>query len=110
MKAETFDHVTEVLFFEMPLLGSMGATILPRPVSASEDPSFGHPTYILGGCQNYGPLLAPFYSTAPNIQGTQKGTIVLTTTLFIFHMPALTLKANLVGPKVLMRQTVHALA
>ena len=28
----------------------------------------------LGGCQNYGPLLDPYYNTAPNIWGTQKGT------------------------------------
>ena len=34
----------------------------------------------MGGCQNYGPLLGPYYNTAPNIQGTQKGTIILTTT------------------------------
>ena len=34
----------------------------------------------MGGCQNYGPLLDPYDNTAPNIQGTQKGTIILTTT------------------------------
>ena len=34
----------------------------------------------LGGCQNYGPFLGPYYNTAPNIWGTQKGTIILTTT------------------------------
>ena len=34
----------------------------------------------MGGCQNYGLLLDPYYNTAPNIQGTQKGTIILTTT------------------------------
>ena len=34
----------------------------------------------MGGCQNYGPFLGPYYSTAPNIQGTQKGTMILTTT------------------------------
>ena len=32
------------------------------------------------GCQNYGPFLGPFYNTAPRIQGTQKGAIILTTT------------------------------
>ena len=32
----------------------------------------------LGGCQNYGPLLDPYYNSAPKIKGTQKGTIVLT--------------------------------
>ena len=26
----------------------------------------------MGGCQYYGPLLGPYYNTAPNIQGTQK--------------------------------------
>ena len=26
------------------------------------------------GCQNYGPFLDPYYNTAPNIEGTQKGT------------------------------------
>ena len=34
----------------------------------------------MGGCQNYGPFLDPYYNTAPNIQGTQKGTIILTST------------------------------
>ena len=34
----------------------------------------------MGGCENYGPFLDPVYSTAPNIQGTHKGTIILTTT------------------------------
>ena len=34
----------------------------------------------MGDCQNYGPFLDPYYNTAPNIQGTQKGTISLTTT------------------------------
>ena len=34
----------------------------------------------MGGCQNYGPFLDPYYNTAPNIYGTQKGTIILTTT------------------------------
>ena len=34
----------------------------------------------MGGCQNYGPFLGPYYSTAPSILGTQKGTIILTTT------------------------------
>ena len=27
----------------------------------------------MGGCQNYGAFLDPHYNTAPNIQGTQKG-------------------------------------
>ena len=34
----------------------------------------------MGGCQNYGPFLGPYYSTAPNIEGTQKGAIILTST------------------------------
>ena len=34
----------------------------------------------MGGCQNYGPFLDPHYNRAPNISGTQKGTIILTTT------------------------------
>ena len=34
----------------------------------------------MGGCQNYGPFLGPYSNTAPNIQGTQKGAIILTTT------------------------------
>ena len=27
----------------------------------------------LGGCQNYGPFLGPYYTTAPISQGTEKG-------------------------------------
>ena len=34
----------------------------------------------MGGCQDYGPFLDPYYNTAPNIWGTHKGTIILTTT------------------------------
>ena len=34
----------------------------------------------MGGCQNYGPSLGPYYSAAPSIWGTQKGTFILTTT------------------------------
>ena len=34
----------------------------------------------VGGCQNCDPFLGPYNNTAPNIQGTQKGTIILTTT------------------------------
>ena len=33
----------------------------------------------MGDCQNYGPFLAPYYSTAPNIWGTQKGIIIVIT-------------------------------
>ena len=34
----------------------------------------------MGGCQNDGPFLGPYYTTAPNIKGIRKGTIILTTT------------------------------
>ena len=34
----------------------------------------------MDGYQNYGPFLDPYFNTAPNIQGTQKGTLILTTT------------------------------
>ena len=34
----------------------------------------------MGGCQNYGPFLGPYYNTAPIILGTQQGTLILTTT------------------------------
>ena len=34
----------------------------------------------VGRCQNYGPFLGPYFNTAANISGTQKGTIILTTT------------------------------
>ena len=33
-----------------------------------------------GGCQNYGPFLGPHYNTAPMIHGTQRGTLIFTTT------------------------------
>ena len=35
----------------------------------------GVPCADMGGCQNYGPFLDPYY----NMAGTQKGTIILTT-------------------------------
>ena len=35
----------------------------------------------VGGCQNYGPFLAPYYNTASSIYGTQKETIILVTAL-----------------------------
>ena len=43
----------------------------------------------MSGCQNYGPLLGPLNTTCRTILGTQKGTIILTTT----HIPPL--KSNL---------------
>ena len=40
---------------------------------------FRQGTLHVGGCQNYA-ILEPYYNTAPNIYGTQKGTRILTTT------------------------------
>ena len=37
----------------------------------------------MGGCQNYGPCLGPYYNMAPSTLGTQKGAIILMTT----HIP-----------------------
>ena len=37
---------------------------------------------LLGGCQNYGPFLGTLNNSCRIIIGTQKGTIILTTTLF----------------------------
>ena len=34
----------------------------------------------MSDCRNYGPFLDPYYNTEPNMKGTQKGTIILTTT------------------------------
>ena len=42
-------------------------------------PYLGHPT--LGGCQNYDPFWGTLNSRCRIIIGTQKGTIILTTTL-----------------------------
>ena len=33
----------------------------------------------VGGFQNYGPFLDPYYNTTPKVSGTQKGTIILMT-------------------------------
>ena len=68
----------------------------------------------MGGCQNYGPFLDPYYNTAPNISGTQKGTIILTTTQipynplthyssfhFLFHYPPYNPNINLMGTIIL---------
>ena len=43
----------------------------------------------MGGCQNYGPFLDPEYNAAPNIYGTQKGTITLTTPIWGLELRAL---------------------
>ena len=40
---------------------------------------FGVKVYV-GGCQNYGPFLGTLNNRCPIIIGTQKGTIMLTTT------------------------------
>ena len=45
-------------------------------MGGGQDPACIH----MGGCQHYGPFLDPYYNTAPNISGTQKGAIILTTT------------------------------
>ena len=39
--------------------------------------------YYMGGCQNYGPFLGTLYIRCRIIIGTQKGTIILTTTHII---------------------------
>ena len=39
----------------------------------------------MGGCQNCDPFLDPYYNAAPNIQGTQKGTIILAITHIEIH-------------------------
>ena len=42
----------------------------------------GHGIWYIGGCQNHGPVLVPSYTTPPNIKGTQKETIILTSTQY----------------------------
>ena len=39
-----------------------------------------YPSVYVGGCQNYCLVFGPSYNTAPSIEGTPKGTIILTTT------------------------------
>ena len=34
----------------------------------------------MGGCQTYGCFLDPYSNTAPNIEGTQKGTMIILAT------------------------------
>ena len=48
---------------------------------------------LVGACQNYGPFFGPYYNTAPIIWGTQKGTLILTTT----HMDPSTLQEEGLG-------------
>ena len=43
----------------------------------------------LDGCQNYGPFLVPYYSTAPHIWGAQRETIILTTPQLDMPLPSL---------------------
>ena len=46
--------------------------------------------FYMGGCQNYGPFLDPYYNTAPNIWATRKRTTILTTThILLLHCIAL---------------------
>ena len=40
----------------------------------------------MGGCQNSGPFLDPYYNTAPKLEGTQPGAIMLTTTPIHIHI------------------------
>ena len=64
--------------------------VVPRAPKALAAGLYGGCCYDLkfrvymGGCQNYGPFLDPYYNTAPNIWGTQKGTIILTITHIVF--------------------------
>ena len=44
---------------------------------------------ILGGCQNFGPFLCTLNDRCCIIIGTQKGTIILTTTHLGFRIPGL---------------------
>ena len=53
-----------------------------RPSRATNASGFGRG--YMGGCQNYGPFFGPYYNTAPNIQGNQKGAIIVGTT----HIPS----------------------
>ena len=39
----------------------------------------------MGGCQNSGSFLDPYYDTAPKFLGTQNGTIILTTIRILYH-------------------------
>ena len=49
-----------------------------------EDRHWTHAAFgYVGSCQDCGPFLGPQYNAAPSIQGTCKGTIILTTT----HVP-----------------------
>ena len=41
--------------------------------------------HYMGGCQNYGPFLGPYYNTAPIFRVPQKGTLIWTTTHMHYH-------------------------
>ena len=45
------------------------------------------PRRYVGGCQNYGPFLRALNIRCRTIIGTQKGTIILTTTHVLAGMP-----------------------
>ena len=49
-------------------------------LQAAEDVGWFQPIRNMGGCQNYGPLLGPYYNTANIILGTQTGPTILRTT------------------------------
>ena len=59
------------------------------------DPSINHPksmfqlsgVHYMGDCQNYGPILGPYYNKCRIIIGTQKGTIILTITHIVEWVP-----------------------
>ena len=60
----------------------------------------------MGGCQNYGPFLDPHYNTAPNILGTPKGIIILTTTHMIYYEDQIGMIAGSHSPLPLMDESV----
>ena len=62
----------------MAVTTEMGTT--RNTVTNTMQTKCAHTHNYVGGCQNYGPSLGPYYSTAPSIWGTQKGTFILTTT------------------------------
>ena len=53
----------------------------------------------MGGCQNYGPFLGTLNIRCRIIIGTQKGTIILTTTHVVFRsLAAVVVTYKVVGP------------
>ena len=51
-------------------------------------------SFRLGGCQNYGPFLGTLNNRCRIIVGTQKGTIILTTTQMYFEVLVLVLRSS----------------